>query len=142
MCRGGAELEGLLDLLAGIAADKDEHPGIRMDSADALLDFPRPRHRALLTALAEQGSFDFDIDTVAAAYAEGVADRAADPEYDAWQFYATDRFARRSWMQDDPAPRFEAPVTYVRATAKIGRNDPCSCGSGKKYKKCCLDADE
>jgi preprotein translocase subunit SecA len=25
----------------------------------------------------------------------------------------------------------------VRGTAKIGRNDPCSCGSGKKYKKCC-----
>lgn len=25
----------------------------------------------------------------------------------------------------------------VRQTAKIGRNDPCSCGSGKKYKKCC-----
>lgn len=24
-----------------------------------------------------------------------------------------------------------------RATAKIGRNDPCPCGSGKKYKKCC-----
>ena len=22
---------------------------------------------------------------------------------------------------------------------KIGRNDPCPCGSGKKYKKCCLD---
>ena len=21
---------------------------------------------------------------------------------------------------------------------KLGRNDPCSCGSGKKYKKCCL----
>ena len=26
---------------------------------------------------------------------------------------------------------------YVRTTAKIGRNDPCPCGSGKKYKKCC-----
>ena len=24
---------------------------------------------------------------------------------------------------------------------KLGRNDPCSCGSGKKYKKCCADAD-
>lgn len=24
-----------------------------------------------------------------------------------------------------------------RAEPKIGRNDPCSCGSGKKYKKCC-----
>lgn len=22
--------------------------------------------------------------------------------------------------------------------AKIGRNDPCSCGSGKKYKQCCM----
>jgi preprotein translocase subunit SecA len=27
---------------------------------------------------------------------------------------------------------------YVRATPKVGRNDPCPCGSGKKYKKCCL----
>jgi len=23
--------------------------------------------------------------------------------------------------------------------SKLGRNDPCSCGSGKKFKKCCLD---
>jgi preprotein translocase subunit SecA len=27
--------------------------------------------------------------------------------------------------------------TVTRATPKIGRNDPCPCGSGKKYKKCC-----
>lgn len=27
--------------------------------------------------------------------------------------------------------------TYNRIGAKIGRNDPCPCGSGKKYKKCC-----
>ena len=26
---------------------------------------------------------------------------------------------------------------YKRDTKKIGRNDPCPCGSGKKYKKCC-----
>jgi preprotein translocase subunit SecA len=25
----------------------------------------------------------------------------------------------------------------VRAAKKVGRNDPCPCGSGKKYKKCC-----
>ena len=25
----------------------------------------------------------------------------------------------------------------VRNTDKVGRNDPCPCGSGKKYKKCC-----
>jgi len=27
--------------------------------------------------------------------------------------------------------------TIVRAQPKVGRNDPCQCGSGKKYKKCC-----
>ncbi len=27
---------------------------------------------------------------------------------------------------------------YVRSEKKIGRNDPCPCGSGKKYKHCCL----
>ena len=26
--------------------------------------------------------------------------------------------------------------------AKIGRNDPCPCNSGKKYKKCCMASDE
>jgi uncharacterized protein YchJ len=30
------------------------------------------------------------------------------------------------------------PVVPVRAAPKIGRNDPCPCGSGKKYKKCCM----
>ena len=28
-------------------------------------------------------------------------------------------------------------VTVVRSGAKVGRNDPCPCGSGKKYKNCC-----
>jgi tetratricopeptide (TPR) repeat protein len=28
---------------------------------------------------------------------------------------------------------------YIRTSPKIGRNDPCPCGSGKKYKKCCIN---
>ena len=28
-------------------------------------------------------------------------------------------------------------ATVVRETPKVGRNEPCPCGSGKKYKKCC-----
>jgi SEC-C motif domain protein len=31
----------------------------------------------------------------------------------------------------------EATKPVVRDRPKIGRNDPCYCGSGKKYKKCC-----
>jgi preprotein translocase subunit SecA len=30
-----------------------------------------------------------------------------------------------------------APETVKRESKKVGRNDPCPCGSGKKYKKCC-----
>ena len=34
-----------------------------------------------------------------------------------------------------PAPKFELPLK--RELPKVGRNDPCSCGSGKKFKSCC-----
>ena len=33
----------------------------------------------------------------------------------------------------------EPPIIPVKAESKIGRNEPCPCGSGKKYKKCCLN---
>jgi len=39
----------------------------------------------------------------------------------------------------DDADYLEPPVMPVRAEPKIGRNDQCPCGSGKKYKKCCLN---
>ena len=34
------------------------------------------------------------------------------------------------------------PVTVRRESAKVGRNDPCPCGSGKKYKKCHMLEDQ
>ncbi len=40
---------------------------------------------------------------------------------------------------DEPPP---PPVETIRKTGpKLGRNDPCWCGSGKKYKKCHLGKD-
>lgn len=33
----------------------------------------------------------------------------------------------------------KATLPFVRAQPKVGRNDPCPCGSGKKYKKCCMN---
>jgi len=30
-----------------------------------------------------------------------------------------------------------APGTVMREEPKVGRNDPCTCGSGRKFKKCC-----
>lgn len=38
---------------------------------------------------------------------------------------------------EQPAPRGEGPRQPVKKGPKVGRNDPCPCGSGKKYKHCC-----
>lgn len=47
-----------------------------------------------------------------------------------------DKMDYLSWSE----PGFVQEVVqkpFVRVNPKIGRNDPCPCGSGKKYKKCC-----
>lgn len=51
-----------------------------------------------------------------------------------------------------PIPEFEEPTrpglgkksrvsfrSKVRQGPKIGRNEPCPCGSGKKFKRCCIN---
>jgi len=48
-------------------------------------------------------------------------------------------------MRPLPKVPFDFNATNVidmKTRKKIGRNDPCPCGSGKKYKKCCLGKDE
>jgi len=71
----------------------------------------------------------------------------------------SDRFAKRQQQQKlaDLAKRartreeLEAETELVRdakkveplrADEKVGRNDPCPCGSGRKYKKCCFGKDQ
>jgi Protein of unknown function (DUF1186)/SEC-C motif len=86
--------------------------------------------------------FDHEADVV------GRARNGGDPN---WQRHAgmiTDSIAMtRHWHcfqpqsppRNSPIPQFSAPTpsATMRSTPKIGRNDPCPCNSGKKYKKCC-----
>jgi len=80
------------------------------------------------------------------------------PDLELWREHCHDRhdrFAKRmrgempfNWAsaetnrEDDSIPGFLASSTEpgipYTAPAEPGRNDPCPCGSGKKYKKCCL----
>jgi preprotein translocase subunit SecA len=39
----------------------------------------------------------------------------------------------------EPSKRKKSKVAQIRSDKKVGRNDPCPCGSGKKYKKCCMN---
>jgi len=86
------------------------------------------------------------------------------PEFDAWledskndceyrkAWYAKNMpplDADKFWNQQDQASidtsldladddeESALPLTFVRRDERVGRNDPCPCGSGKKYKKCC-----
>ena len=47
------------------------------------------------------------------------------------------------WLPvEKPPVRIGDGGTIRRAVPKLGRNAPCHCGSGKKYKKCCYEADQ
>jgi SEC-C motif-containing protein len=54
-------------------------------------------------------------------------------EHGAWLFVSGDTSERPAEQQ----PCTSARQGARRSATKVGRNDPCPCGSGKKYKKCC-----
>lgn len=149
---GPAVLDAELAWVAAIAADESDDRDMRLTMGNLLLDLPRDRYRALVEDLARgEPKFGarFRQDDVDAAYMKG-----DDPEWrrrpDPLKFYAPEEIARRQerWAEEDarrrrPEARPESaapriPGTFIRATPKIGRNDPCPCGSGKKHKHCCL----
>jgi SEC-C motif/Protein of unknown function (DUF2384) len=154
---GAAALEEALDWAAGIAAEVSEDETLCFTIGNQLLDFPRERHGALLEGLAARQSgpgVDFTAEDVRQAFA-GAQDTPHWRRFDdPWKFYAAEAIARRQerWAKEDAeSPEeadegspfgedesfpFEEP--YFRAAPKVGRNDPCPCGSGKKYKRCCL----
>lgn len=78
----------------------------------------------------EQGKADDDAGTV-----EFVASYKADGT--TYRHHEFSRFSRHNgrwyYVDGNMAP----PETVVRSEPRVGRNDPCPCGSGKKYKKCC-----
>lgn len=163
-----SDLEAALDWAANIVADENEDWDTRLSTGNLLLDFPRDRYRALLDGLAAQQSgwgVMFAADDVRKSYV-AMQDR---PEWDRfdnpWKFYDPHEIEKRRarWEEEDrraaergdgPEDEFDGALheaagddfviehPYVRTAPKTGRNDPCHCGSGKKYKKCCLQQDQ
>lgn len=78
-------------------------------------------------------------------FREALADARADPR-DAGRFessnagYLGDVVAALEWTRPrerDSVRDAVPPKPVVNAIRRVGRNDPCPCGSGRKYKKCC-----
>lgn len=157
--QGSDALESALEWLAGIVANEEEDWGLRLCSGNTLLDFPRIQYRSLLEDIAvRQGCLGvhFSQDDVQQAYA-AMQDKADWERFgDPWKFYLPGEIVARTqrwekedtendadeWVGDYGYDETFFPETYVRPEPKIGRNDPCPCGSGKKYKKCCLDKED
>ncbi|MFH2123935.1 MAG: YchJ family protein [Pseudomonadota bacterium] len=55
-----------------------------------------------------------------------------------WQLHEISRFVKKDgqWLYVDGDIKEDSPPAG-KNDAKIGRNAPCHCGSGKKFKKCC-----
>ncbi len=150
---GAADLEAALDWLVRLVADETEDWEMRLASAGTLLDFPRASCRSLLEALAarqKKPDVHFNQEDIEEAYARG-EDRPGWRRFDdPWRFYTPEAIAVRQkrWAEEDAErARREADESedyfedeesapYVRPEPKIGRNNLCPCGRGKKYKKC------
>jgi uncharacterized protein len=55
-------------------------------------------------------------------------------EFASWHLGA----GRSEDLDEDWAPDYRIPAPAVNPWKGVGRNDPCPCGSGKKFKRCCL----
>jgi len=158
--RSAQALDDEIDRVAAIVDSQSEDWDLRLMAATALLDYPRERHRALLMDIAAQQSPPdrmFDVSEVATAFDSPDAIRDVDRFRDPWKFYSPEEIIARQeqWAREDSEP--DAPTGIedseggesdaefrsepVRVTPSPGRNEPCPCGSGKKYKKCCLGKD-
>ena len=155
--QGHEALEQTLDWAARFVADEEEDWTYRLATANTLLDFPRERYRQLLNELAARQSglgAHFNTNDVNNAYAENKDRPGWNRFSDPWRFYEQQEIETRQRRWQEEAPVHEHVDrnidsistsgmvnyyhgTYQRETPKIGRNDPCPCGSGKKFKKCC-----
>ena len=92
----------------------------------------RENKEALAEELEEMGSFGSFI----IGYAENPPEPAGDLDLE--QMMANLRELMEGTKNASKAPPKMAPQSITpRTEPKTGRNDPCPCGSGKKYKKCC-----
>jgi hypothetical protein len=159
LATGPAELDATLDWLADLLKDTSDDLDFRLLAASTLLDFPRARHRALLNATAAEQEAGprhgivFGSDDVERRFGQAKDTPTWVRRNAPWVFYDEAAILARQerWREEDARALnvmerrdglYDFSEPYVREQPKSGRNAPCHCGSGMKYKKCCLSADE
>ena len=57
---------------------------------------------------------------------------------ESWSRGGGEDIVEETFDEEAELAEFDPGAPYVNPVRDVGRNDPCPCGSGKKYKKCCL----
>jgi uncharacterized protein YecA (UPF0149 family) len=56
-----------------------------------------------------------------------------------WYGFSEEYQRKKQLDEKEPALPIQPTYTITNPMRNVGRNDPCPCGSGKKFKKCCLN---
>jgi hypothetical protein len=137
--------ERVIELLRKVVTEEEEDPEFRSLAADDLAQFKHPGALADLKSLFDRGMIDETI-----VDWEGIERICNTPEErlgyrrdlrDPLDYFLPGNL-RRLWeisYGKGPAHFVDAAgrVVHQEKPKKVGRNDPCPCGSGKKYKSCC-----
>ena len=78
-----------------------------------------------------------DPDPELRSYKEPLTDELREKLLEGLSVMVTEMYRHFAPHRERDAAVQQEPTTFRRQKQKIGRNDPCYCGSGKKYKKCC-----
>ena len=106
--------------------------GVSLDQVKELMESPRGNLMADFGAFCEEKGMSADGD-------QSAMTAAMQELHDEWLVTPRDTLEGKKPVELLEGGRlFPAKVeTFRREGPKVGRNDPCPCGSGKKYKKCC-----
>lgn len=145
-----------------LAMNKEEDMDFRVQAANILLDFVCIEYKeSLLAFCQEEKKFREEETFFFVSFDEGDLEKTFSQGKKRINLYKRDwlsfydkehiRDRQKRWERErnessaregDQWEEEEIVKPVVRSTSKIGRNEPCSCGSGKKYKKCCMGKDK
>jgi SEC-C motif domain protein len=123
--RYSAYVKREIDYIVATCVRDDEH-GIDIDATRRWSE--KSTWLGLKILRAEKGGTQ-DVEGTIEFIATYILDGLRDEHHEISKFVKNDG----SWLYEEGEV---VPATIVRAEPKVGRNDPCPCGSGKKYKKC------
>ncbi|MBI5526308.1 MAG: SEC-C domain-containing protein [Deltaproteobacteria bacterium] len=138
-------------LVMSVFADASEARAVRRGAGVILIDFKRAEAKEQLQSFAREEAtiLEYDPAYPAAFLPEDVKGWFGTPEQDT-SFYATDwmmfykaeeiakrqeRWRREDKRRGDASPEIEV---MLHGSKTVLRDSPCPCGSGKKYKNCCM----